>query len=224
MNKAILVSILLIIVLTAIIVKIYYNPDKTFCKIISENPGKKINIVFFTEKENPDKATEYSNYITDSFPFNNSKEKFNFYYGGTAKCKLIQESILFCYSRELIRKSSQCKNDFIVVLSSNPSNIRSSAYGNVISLNTNQPKNVFLHEFGHAFSNLADEYVPSTIPKGAKNCAKKCDSFNNIGCFQGCSQDSFFRSSENSLMRTLRTNDFGELNIQIIQDTLNKYD
>ena len=84
-----------------------------------------------------------------------------------------------------------------------------------------------MHEFGHVFANLADEYVPSNIPWGAQNCANECGKFGKFGstgCYLGCSEDDFYRSSENSVMRTLRTDEYGDVNTQIINKNLKEYE
>ena len=84
-----------------------------------------------------------------------------------------------------------------------------------------------LHEFGHVFANLADEYVPSIIPKGARNCVGECQEFNRYSikeCYEGCSKSDYFRSSEESVMKTLKTKEYEELNTLIINEYLNKYD
>ena len=99
---------------------------------------------------------------------------------------------------------------------------------NVLSLNIHNQKNVILHEFAHIFSNLADEYVPSTVPWGSENCQSKCEKFEKYGelegCYLGCSKADYLRSSENSIMRTLKTNDFGKLNSMLIIEDLEAYE
>jgi len=214
------------------IFKISYSPvsTRTFssdCKAIIENSGeRKANIVFLSENVNEDKAREYADYLLNSEPFSFHKEKFNFYYAGKYEdCSLYQNSILYCYSKELIKKSSVCPNDYVIVLTSRDSNIRSSSYMNVVSINIRHPKTVLLHEFAHTFANLADEYVPSVIPRGSKNCQKNCDKFEVIdSCNQGCSKDSYFRSSDSSVMRTLSTKDYRTLNTKIIEEDLLEYE
>ena len=123
--------------------------------------------------------------------------------------------------------SAVCPNDYVVVLTDMKRHLRSSAYQNVMSLNINHDKSVILHEFGHVFANLADEYVPSIIPWGSKNCVKNCQDFEKQGvggCFIGCSQDDYSRSTESSVMRTLSTVDYGELNEGLIEEDLEKYE
>lgn len=223
--KYLIIGLSVLIALTAVFIVFRIGVIKSptgSCIAISENNGK-INVVFLSEGLTEEKAKEYSNFLVNSNPFNSEKEKFNFYYAGNAKCDIVQENILLCYSSSIIRQASICKNDFIVVLASR-GNVRSSDYGNVMSLNVNQPKSVFLHEFGHAFANLADEYVPSNIPSGSKNCQGNCNSFSiKDGCFQGCSKSSYYRSIDSSIMKTLSTSEYGKLNTQLIENVFKKY-
>jgi len=198
------------------------------CIVISENEGdNKIEIVFLTDDVKKSEVDTYLDLLLNSDPFSDHKEKFNFYYAGDADCKLL-EGNLFCYSRDLLKKSSICPNDYIIVLSNEDPSIRSSAYTNVISLNINHKKNAVLHEFGHTFGNLADEYVPSIVPSGSKNCVQECEEFTKYGelegCYRGCSESEYFRSSESSVMRTLKTNDFNELNSLLMEGYLGKYE
>ena len=231
-KRVIILSVILLGILISIIiffiVKINQKPEIVKdCNVIIENEGKdKIDIVFFTDDVNKNKADEYTEFFLNSEPFSNYKNKFNFYNAGNSDCNMIEDT-LFCYSKDLIKKSSICPNDYIIVLSDTSEKIRSSSYLNVISLNVNNPKSVFLHEFGHAFANLADEYVPSIPPFFSKNCASKCDNFQEYNiekCFGGCSKNNYFRSSEESVMRTLKTNNFEKVNSILISKNLDKYE
>lgn len=206
--------------------QVYYNPEGNCETIITNQGDNKIDFVFFTDNVEKIKVKEYVDFFLDSEPFINHKSKFNFYYAGEHDC-IIKDSYLFCYSRELIKKSSLCPNDNIIVLSKQEPSIRSSSYMNVISLNINHDKKVILHEFAHNFAKIADEYIPSIIPSGAKNCVKKCDDFEEYSideCYSGCSKTDYYRSSENSVMRTLKTPDYKKLNTLLIEKNLNKYE
>ena len=83
---------------------------------------------------------------------------------------------------------------------------------------------MLIHEFGHAFANLADEYVPATLSRGSENCKSSCDKFNSEidGCFQGCSKANYYRSIQNGLMRTLSNTNYGIYNKNLIRELINK--
>lgn len=191
------------------------------CRNLQYNGADKINLVFFSDKLT---TKQYSDFIFTISPFNNYKESFNIYYieNYTPKCELYQNIAVLCYSKELIKKASSCPNDYVIVLKEESPNIRSSAYMNVMSLNTNHVLTVFAHEFGHVFANFAEEYTPADIPKGSKNCQAKCISFNNKsdGCFEGCSKENYFRSVDNGIMRTLNSNEYGSFNEKVIIEKL----
>src|SRR3989344_2235631 len=146
------------------------------CKTIQRNSDNGIDIVFFADNEKIVK--EYINYFLSVSPFDNYKDRFNFYYIGDyyPLCELYKGIALLCYSRDLVKKASSCPNDYIVVINSEEGEeIRSSSYMNVMSVNAKHPSSVIIHEFGHAFVNLAEEYVPAKIPRNsAGNCAADC--------------------------------------------------
>lgn len=228
----ILVIISMLIIISLIISFFYYlfyKPSKGECEIIIESPGEdKVEIVFLTNNVPRKEIDNYIDYFLKLSPFNKNKDKLNFYYAGESDCEIIENKAVYCYSRGLIRKSSVCPNDFIVVLSDVNEQIRSSAYLNVISLNANNPTSAFPHEFAHVFANLADEYVPAPVPFGSKNCVDDCNKFSRYGelegCFSGCGKTDYERSSEDSLMRTLKHEDFGRLNELLILKNLDYYE
>ena len=240
-KKVLLFFVVIIVLIIAINITVFILTKENFndfisspiqgnCTPLIENNGEnKIDIVFLTENLDKQKIQEYIDFFLSSEPFNKHPEKFNFYYSNyNAECELVKDTALYCYSKSLIRNSATCPNDYIIVLADRPSKIRSSAYLNLISLNINHNKNVVLHEFGHIFAKLADEYVPSKIPRGAENCAKECEDFNQYdsleGCYEGCSKSDYFRSSENSVMRTLNSKDYGNLNLKILNENLEEYE
>jgi hypothetical protein len=207
----------------------FLAPVEGECQVLVENVGnKKVNIVFFTNNVSQGKIDGYVDYFLNSEPFVNNKEKFNFYYAGEGNCEVIKNKAVYCYSKQLLKKSAICPSDVIIVLSDMPRQLRSSAYMNVVSLNVHHNKNVILHEFAHIFANLADEYVPSTIPWGSKNCQSSCEDFEEFGelegCFVECSDTSHYRSSEASVMRVTSTSDYGKLNTMLINKDLENYE
>ena len=197
--------------------------DLEECKTL-KNDGGNINIVIFGDKKS---AEKYMNYFFNFKPFNSLKEKFNFFYidNYIPECEIYKGIAILCYSKELIRKAASCPADYIIVLNDAESSLRSSSYVNLISLNINHPLSVFAHEFGHAFANFAEEYVPAKIPRGALNCVKQCSEFGGIenGCYEGCSQQDYIRSIDNGVMRTLKSEDYGKFDESILEDRIKEY-
>ncbi len=233
-NKYLLITLGAFFLSLLIIVTIIYfskpsiQPSEYLtCKTIQENglEDEKIDILFVFDNVNEDKAEDYMDYLLAIEPFAANREKFNFYsLDAHPDCEL-KNNILFCYNRKLIKEASACPHDYIIVLSKHPLSVRSSAYTNFMSINTAHPKTVLIHEFGHAFANLADEYVPSRIPLGSRNCVQKCENFDSEtdGCFEGCSYDDRMRSVDSGVMRTLRTSEFGIYDIKIVNEALDRY-
>ena len=203
-------------------------PGETLgCKIIEKNgePGSKIDVVFLFDGVEEQAAEEYIDYFFSVAPFNDSRSKFNFYSVNFQPECGIQSGILFCYSRDALKAAALCPNEYIIVLSKQSASTRSSSYINLMIVNTANLKSVVPHEFAHAFANLADEYASNVIPRGSRNCVTACSNFKTEtdGCFSGCAKDSYFRSIDNGLMRTLRTTDYGKFNKAIIGESLNEY-
>ena len=233
MNVKVLIGFLIgLVIITGVLIyfqftkPVSYSESNTQCQklIYNGDPSTKINVLFLAKNINKVDIQSYVESFLSFSPFADYKDKFNFFYlDFIPSCEFYQGVALYCYSNDLIKKSSICPNDFIFVLSKETSNIRSSAYLNVISINTALPGSVLIHEFGHSFANLADEYIPAKIPYGSKNCQSNCDKFTGLGCFEGCSDASHFRSSENSVMKTLRTSKYEQFNENLVKQELEKY-
>ena len=217
-------SVLIIIVIAFLINKqhiSFQSKDLEDCKVLFYSGEDKTNIVFFSSKEN---AMKYSDFLFEIPPLKENKKEFNAFYidSFTPNCTLYNDIALFCYSEELSRKSSSCPNDYSVVIDERPISIRSSSFMNVLSINSKQPSTVLQHEFGHAFANLAEEYVPAKKQKTAKNCVSSCDKFisQTDGCFEGCSNANYFRSIDLGIMRSLSSDKYGIFNENLILERM----
>lgn len=192
------------------------------CETLTYNGEGKTNLVFFSDKYN---AEKYSSYLLETDPFIDYQNQFNiFYINHKPECELYQGKAVLCYNKQLVKTASICPNDYIIVINNeHPRKIRSAAYMNSVSVNAKQPLTVLTHEFGHAFANLADEYVPSKPPKKSQNCQSNCEDFPiKDGCFKGCSEAELSRSINSGVMRTLTTNDYGTLNKELVTESINK--
>ncbi len=193
------------------------------CKTLQYNGNNKINIVFFSDS---DISKDYVDYFLASSPYNLKKENFNFFYIDSyiPECEIYKGIAILCYSKDLVRKASSCPVDIIAVIKDSPPEIRSSSYMNVLSINIQHPKTVLLHEIGHSLANLADEYLPSQLPKKSKNCVEDCKDFKelNEGCFSGCSESNRFRAIEEGVMRTLSSKSYGKFNELLINEKIDE--
>ena len=224
---AILSAIILILIIFIIL-----NPNKLLspgsgatileeCKTLSYEGEGAVNILFFSNKNT---AKEYSEILFNIKPFSDNRDFFNFYYIDTYKpeCEIYKGIAMFCYSKELVKKSSSCPNDHIIVINNENANVRSSSYMNVLSINSQNQKTIIAHEFGHNFAYLADEYVPAKLPRKARNCVASCEKFSDKkdGCFEGCSKENYFRSVNSGIMKSLLSNDYGLFNERLILDKI----
>jgi len=197
------------------------NPYLEECKSLNQNSIGGTNLLFFSDEETTKK---YSETLFSFSPLD--QNNFNIYYieNYKPKCELYKDKAVLCYNEELIKKAASCPNDIIIAIQEENREIRSSAYMNVISINSKHPLTVIAHEFGHAFANLAEEYVPAKIPKGSKNCVDECSKFGDTkeGCYQGCSKADYQRSINEGIMRTLSSKKFGIFNENLILDEIEK--
>ncbi len=194
------------------------------CNTLEFNSEEAINLVFFSTET---QAQNYKDFLMQITPFKENQEKFNTYYitsdsfPATEHCELYKGIATLCYNKEILTAAASCPVDFITVLDERPSQIRSSAYHNVMSLNLASPLSVFAHEIAHALANLAEEYdAKQNPPRGSLNCQASCEDFDEYGekdgCFQECSKSSLHRTHESSFMRSLRSSTFGIFNENLI--------
>ena len=205
------------------------------CKTIKDNGEGRVNIVIFADGTT---ANKYADYFLSSYPMSNNKDAFNIYYIDSYQldCEIYKGIAMLCRSKDMIKKASSCPNDYIIAIKEYDSNIRSSAFLNIMSINSALPPTVLQHEFGHAFAGLAEEYAPAILPKNARNCAKNNNPDNpeedcnyqfgpNIGidrngCYPECSSGDYYRSIDNGVMRTLSSEDYGLFNNKVILERL----
>lgn len=200
-----------------------YENSLLDCKTLSANDKSGINLVFFGSEE---QSKKYSDFLFSVSPLKYVKNNFNVYYidDYSPQCEIYRGVAILCYSREVLRKAASCPNDYVIVLSNQSEDIRSSSYLNVMSINTEHPLTVLQHEFGHAFGNFAEEYTPATIPKGSKNCQDSCSGFESQtdGCFKECSNGYYFRTIQNGVMRTLSSKEYGIYDENLMMEIFRK--
>ncbi len=195
------------------------------CRSLVYNGEDRIDLLFLASEED---TKRFSDTILNTPPYNAHKNYFNVFFIPSSDyeptCKDYKGIAILCDTKENIEVARRCPNDYIFVVKDYPSNIRSSAISNVISLNKNHEDSVVIHEFGHAFGNLAEEYTPANLPRGSKNCVSSCDKFASPtdSCDLECSKTNFYRSIRAGVMRTLITSDYGQYNINLIKKLLEK--
>ncbi|MEK6927823.1 MAG: hypothetical protein AABX11_05315 [Nanoarchaeota archaeon] len=193
------------------------------CKTLVSSEYKEGGIVMFTDKNT---AEKYTKELLNTYPFNDNKTPFSIFYidSYTPNCTLYKDIALYCDSKELRKKAASCPADYIVAFESKGANTRSSSYMNTMSINKNHPLSVLLHEFGHSFANLEEEYISGSVGSKKMNCLSSCDAFGekSDGCFQGCSENGLYRSIESGVMKTLASNVYGKYDSWLISKQLSK--
>ncbi|MBD3164351.1 hypothetical protein GF323_04060 [Candidatus Woesearchaeota archaeon] len=198
-------------------------------------PGNKIDIVFLNYgfediTEFNEQVNRYINNILLEFrPFKEHSSKFNFYRIDEADIECDIKGFIDCDQFKIKLAASDCPNDYIAVLVSRSRvkdfirPVRSSAIGNIAKINTADKPFVLVHELGHSFGQLADEYVDEGYYSDSNfkasdyaNCdSSPCPSWkhvDNASCYQGCSLNKYFRPTQNSIMRSLSSPTFGPIN------------
>jgi len=220
--------------------------------IYNGEPEDKIDIVFLGHgyEEVGEFARDINGYINNIFsitePFKENMDKFNFFridrfssLGCSIKGSGFQHFIS-CDEFSVKNVASECPNDYIFILVDRSKikdiiqPVRSSAFSNLAKISTADKKFVLLHEFGHTFADLDDEYVDEGYYRdidfsGSPNCDSfPCANWEDIedtGCFKGCSINEFYRSSKESIMRNYyKSEEFGILNTRIIKSNIDKYE
>ena len=149
-------------------------------------------------------------------PFKSNKDKFAFFIINTTRdlnCSIgcyNVPTLVCCNDEVVLQEAARCHHESILVLVKSKELCGSaSSYTKMCS--ENEISNLILvHETGHSFADLADEYTYSDFYNysigdiNAVNCdVKGCEKWKNItsGCFQGCTYSNLYRpAEENSIM------------------------
>jgi len=226
--------------------------NEPICETVvsSGNSTDKLDIVYvadqYTLAEMPNfeaKVSEGNDFLLNFVPFNAQKSKINVYRinspvnlncGGTNHCNMMN-----------IKKiaSTICPaNDNIVTVVDR--DFRSYAYPgslSVIAARDYRYKSVVVHEFGHSFGRLADEYADSGVASkygtttldGLVNTSVNCALSTNqcvekwgsltTNCVLGCyyKSDMYYRSISSGIMKTTGSSDFGVVNINHLNSLFN---
>ena len=187
------------------------------CKTIEYNGKDRIDVVFISSEED---ARKYTEVLLNTEPYKSYRDYFNTYVidNVSLECEDYKGIAILCNTPEVQSVSKRCPNDYIVVVKEKPLNIRSSSYGNVLSINKVHEDSVLIHEIGHGFGNLAEEYTEAKLPRGQKNCKSNPDDFDIFDeKLQGCSTETHWRSIPSGVMRSLITSNYGIYNIELLK-------
>jgi len=199
------------------------NPieNQAQCQNILYNGEDRIDVLFISSKA---EAEHYTDVMFNEEPYKSYKDYFNIRVTEEeGECEYYKDIAILCNTKQVQNIAKNCQNDYIIVVKEDSKNIRSSAYGNVMSINKAHEDSVLIHEWGHMF-NLAEEYGGAKIPRGSENCVSSCANFNGPidSCEQECSTSSHFRSIKTGVMRSLVTSNYGIYDIALITELLEK--
>ncbi len=232
-----------------IVTALNYSEQEIDCITVlyNGNPDDKVDVVFLGNeyKELGDFTEDINNYINNIIiktnPFDTNKNKFNFYRIDKFQdlgCEI--SSYIICNQYKAKQLASNCPNDYIFIITDigkirdfvKP--IRSSAFSDIAHINAADNEFVLLHEFGHTFADLADEYVDESYYKqfdeeSYPNCdGAGCEEWSTVedtGCFKGCSVSQFYRPTKESIMRNyLKSQLYGAVNENVINYKLGVYE
>jgi len=213
------------------------------------NPLEKLNIVFvganYSESEKNKFISDvnaHTQKLLSVYPFSAYKNRINIYRVDTLNLNCdIRNAALICdfgngqdLGQKLKELASVCPWNQIILLAN--ANIRGGPIGFSISITASANPSMTLHEFGHAFGGLWDEYVlygddPDVVNDFARspNCDSNpnCPKWNNIagaGCFKGCGYyTNAYRSIDSGIMRDLGATSYGPVNEKHLIELLNHF-
>lgn|SRR3989338_568603 len=230
-------------------IEISEDQEDEGCVSILENgpPEKKIDIVFvpYGYKSKESYTREANRLINSIFlqfePFASESDKFNFYLASGSGVKCTVDGYIECNDFSVMKSASECPHEHVIVMVDRSVlqdfilPVRSSASGNMVKINTADKPFVLVHEFGHSFGDLADEYVDERYysmgnfdVEDYPNCdysgCTEWSSINGTGCYSGCSLKRFFRPTRDSVMRDLDSQTYGPVNEKRISERLGRYE
>lgn len=189
------------------------NPQKLDITFVSSH--------FITESSFLAIAQPISEYFLTIAPFTDYSKSIHFRFVFTQQdlgCHYPGQNSPFivCNNAQVLAEASAVPTDTIIVIENSQTYGGTAIIGGNIAVTyadiSQLARQVAIHEFGHSFGSLMDEYGYGYVDYGTPfslNCSRHvtCPIWNGIpstGCFQTCSASNFYRSTYNdSLMRTL---------------------
>lgn len=228
--------------------KINFSVYESNCEIIKGKSGDdKINFLILSSgyedigefKEDVIDILEGKDSLLEVEPFKSNKDKFSFLInnfnvdlGCELGCRGI-DSMICCDNKKVFEAASNCHFDSLFILFNDNGFCGSaSSYAKICSKNEDR-KIILLHELGHSFGDLADEYVYEDFYENYNigeidlaNCDKEdCNKWEDISdeCYKGCSYSSLFRSKESKSIMLDLYPEFNKVSINQIQKIIDSH-
>lgn len=175
-------------------------------------------------------------------PFKNNKNKFNIKFldksysssdlGCEIGCRGVPSAVC-CNDKVVSRIAASCSSDHTILLINHDSFCGSASNYAKICAFSNSDERVLVHEFGHIFGGLGDEYSYEMYP-GMKriknynfpNCVSDCKNWPigvEAGCFSGCGYGEYFRSTDTESIMYTYVDVFNPISKYYLQQKLDKY-
>lgn len=214
--------------------------------IYSGDPEEKVDVTFLAEKyEDLEKFKEDIQYYIDADsnnngllaiePFKSNPGKFNFYFvnqNNNLDCKLGCygiDRLVCCDDNKVKQVASACPSDQVFVLADTAKFCGASKdYATVCTIEDSRAGLVLVHEFGHIFGKLGDEY---SYGREGETKAPNCDlsgclkwaGVPGTGCFDTCGYTNLYRSTDKGSLMNIYIPDFGPLNTVLLDSVLSNY-
>jgi len=211
--------------------------------VLAQESGDHIDMVFigdgFTTQASltvyHQKVNEYIKELLTFEPFKARAASFNFHYVDATQnfnC-LGHPNFYYCLgpvTGAVNTAGVPWDNIYIIV---NSQDYRGAAYYDGIAYGTigGSGSLIYVHELGHSFGILADEYLASnSYEKSDKNCYPGTPPnpawagiVQTSDYYQGCNYSNWYRSSDNSIMKTLEARYFNPISQKYINDEINRH-
>ncbi|MBI4173428.1 MAG: hypothetical protein HY519_01795 [Candidatus Aenigmarchaeota archaeon] len=208
----------------------------------SGRPADKLDVLFLgdgyannQEKFLQDARTHYAKLMATE-PFKSQANKINVhaakeqkplgcYYG----CAGI-DRLLCCDTSKVEQAASQCPGDSKIVLVNNP---KYGGSGGTITISYSADPTVMIHEFGHSFGKLMDEYTSEAIYwqgkplQQGRNCdVAGCPQWSSLAgasCIPGCTSPNWYRAKQSNSIMLDKSGDFNPVGERVISALLDNY-
>ena len=234
-------------------VKVNITGTPTVCSDVAINgdSAKKLDITFIPALYGNDQLSTFGSDVNAAIsgssgirhfkPFSDRSSSINVHRVDRVRKDLddsiiINGRVIYSTNTDLVRKIAQvCPSDSVIVMVNVGYGGAAYRAANIafVGARDSWAPVTTTHEFGHSFGGLSDEYVEAgRSPGGGVNCSQSSTdpiwkgtpgTFTGIA---GCTSTTWYRPTENSLMRSLITREdaFDPWNIKILTDILKPYE
>jgi len=176
------------------------------------------------------------NGLTAIEPFKSNEGKFNFYFVNRTtdlKCELGcfgVDRLVCCDDNKVKQTAAQCPSDKIFVLIDTEAFCGASKdYAAVCTIKDPRAGLVLVHEFGHTFGGLGDEYSygksgKTTVPNCDVAGCSKWSGIPGTGCFPTCGYTNLFRATNRDSLMNLYIDRFGPVSTGVLIDKLSLFE